>query len=77
MLTDMLFGLFGLTVLVGIAVLFSNNRGAISWRLVGIGIGLQLLFAVIVILTTWGSDFFSFISGIFVKVIAFTNEGSM
>ncbi|MCB0263409.1 MAG: NupC/NupG family nucleoside CNT transporter [Calditrichaeota bacterium] len=77
MLTDMLFGLFGLTVLVGIAVLFSNNRGAISWRLVGIGIGLQLLFAVIVILTTWGSRFFSFISTIFVKVIAFTNEGSM
>lgn len=76
MLTDMLFGLFGLTVLVGIAVLFSNNRGAISWRLVGIGIGLQLLFAVIVILTTWGSDFFSFISGIFVKVIEFTNAGS-
>ena len=77
MLTDMLFGLFGLTVLVGIAVLFSNNRSAISWRLVGIGIGLQLLFAVIVILTTWGSRFFSFISTIFVKVIAFTNEGSM
>ena len=57
MLTDMLFGLFGLTVLVGIAVLFSNNRGAISWRLVGIGIGLQLLFAVIVISPTWGSRF--------------------
>ena len=32
------FGLFGLAVLVSIAVLFSENRRAISWKLVATGI---------------------------------------
>ena len=40
MVTSILFGLFGLSVLIGIAWLFSNNKGAVDWRLVLTGITL-------------------------------------
>jgi len=76
MLTDILFGIFGLVVLVGIAIVFSNNRSAISWRIVSIGIGLQLIFAVFVLLTPYGAVVFNAIGQFFVKIIGFTNEGS-
>jgi len=76
MLTDILFGIFGLAVLVGIAIVFSNNRSAISWRIVSIGIGLQLIFAVFVLLTPYGAVVFNAIGQFFVKIIGFTNEGS-
>jgi CNT family concentrative nucleoside transporter len=76
MLTDILFGIFGLVVLVGIAYVFSANRKEINWRLVTIGIALQLIFAIFVLLTPYGSAVFNFIGQFFVKVISFTNEGS-
>jgi concentrative nucleoside transporter, CNT family len=45
-----LFGVFGLAILIGIATVFSKNRGAIDWRLVLTGIALQIGFAIFVIL---------------------------
>lgn len=76
-MTSVLFGIFGLLVLLGISFLFSNNKKNINWRIVVIGIGLQLLFAVFVILTPWGSMVFDAIGKFFVKIISFTNEGAM
>lgn len=76
MVLDILFGIFGLVVLLGIAFLFSNNKRKINWQLVGTGIGLQLLFAIFVILTPWGAVVFNAIGTFFVKIIGFTNEGS-
>ncbi len=73
---DILFGILGLIVLLSIAVLFSNNKKRIKWQQIGIGIGLQLIFAVFVILTPWGSMFFDAIGQFFVKIISFTNEGA-
>ena len=75
-MTAIVFGCMGLVVLIGIAFLFSNNKRQINWRLVATGIGLQLLFAVFVILTPWGSQVFDFIGQFFVKIIGFTNEGA-
>ena len=48
---DILFGLLGLTTLLAIAWLFSDNRRAVDWRLVATGVGLQLAFACFVLLT--------------------------
>ena len=76
MAMSILFGFFGLAVLVGIAVLFSANRSAINWVLVGTGVVLQLIFAIFVILTPWGAIVFDAIGQFFVKVIDFTNRGS-
>ena len=75
-MVDILFGLMGLIVLIGIAYLFSNNKGSIKWQQVGIGIGLQLVFAMFVLLTPWGSLVFDAIGQFFVKIISFTNEGA-
>jgi CNT family concentrative nucleoside transporter len=69
-------GLLGLIVLIGIATLFSSNKKKVNWRLVATGIGLQLLFAVFVIKTSWGSQVFDAIGKFFVQIIGFTNEGA-
>jgi concentrative nucleoside transporter, CNT family len=69
-------GLLGLIVLIGIATLFSSNKRKVPWRLVATGIGLQVLFAVFVIKTSWGSQVFDAIGKFFVKIIGFTNEGA-
>lgn len=76
MATTILFGVFGLVVLIGIAFLFSNNKGKVDWKMAAIGIGLQVFFAVLVILTPWGSWVFSKISKVFVTVIDFTYAGT-
>ena len=76
MIPTIAFGIFGLIVLVGIALAFSGNRRAIDWRMVVSGIGLQLLFAVLVILVPGGRQFFEALSSIFVQVIAFSLDGA-
>ena len=70
------FGLFGLAVLVGIAWLFSNNRRAVDWRLVGTGILLQVGFAALVLLVPGGRAVFDSLSKGFVRVLGFVGEGS-
>ena len=69
-------GLFGLCVLIGIAVLFSRDRRNIKWRLVGMGILLQLVFAGLILGTPWGNAFFDWLGKGFVTLINFTYEGS-
>ncbi|MEZ5463984.1 MAG: NupC/NupG family nucleoside CNT transporter [Lysobacteraceae bacterium] len=73
---SILFGLFGLAVLVGIAWLFSAQKGAVDWKLVATGIGLQLVFAALVLLTPWGATVFGWLSEGFVALLGFTAEGS-
>jgi CNT family concentrative nucleoside transporter len=75
-MTTVLFGFLGISVLLGIAWLFSNSKKNINWQLVGTGIGLQLIFAVFVILTPWGSVIFDAIGSFFVKIINFTFDGA-
>ncbi|MFP7722133.1 NupC/NupG family nucleoside CNT transporter [Lysobacter sp. A3-1-A15] len=72
----MAFGLFGLAVLVGLAWLFSNNRRRVDWKLVGVGMALQLLIAAFVLLTPWGASVFDVLSSGFVKLLGFTTEGA-
>lgn len=70
------FGLFGLAVLIGIAWLFSSNKRAVDWRLVGTGVALQVAFAALVLLVPGGKDVFEAIGHGFVRVLGFVNEGS-
>ncbi|MCD7098223.1 nucleoside transporter C-terminal domain-containing protein [Stenotrophomonas sp. MMGLT7] len=70
------FGLFGLAVLIAITWLFSNNRRAVDWRLVGTGIALQIAFAALVLLVPGGRDVFDWLGRGFVKILSFVNEGS-
>jgi len=83
---DILRGILGIFLLVGIAFLLSNNKKKINWRLVITGLGLQLVFAIFIIKGDdlralffplgWVKDFFSWVSGFFVLVLNFTTEGA-
>ena len=70
------FGLFGLAVLVGIAFLFSNNKRAVSWKLVATGVALQIVFATIVLKVPFGRDVFNTLALGFVKLLDFVRVGS-
>ena len=76
MIGTLAFGIFGLVVLLAIALVFSDKRSAIDWRLVAAGIGLQLLFGVLVILVPGGRQFFEALSRVFVRVISFSLDGA-
>lgn len=76
MITDYLFAVLGLAVLLSIALLFSNDRKNISWRLVGIGLSLQIVFALFVLKVPFGAVVFDKIGSVFVTIIDFTIEGS-
>ena len=69
-------GLFGIVALLGIAYLLSNNRKAIKPRTILWGIGLQLLFAIIILKIPFVKSQFSNIDGIFKKLISFSDAGS-
>ncbi|HOH99089.1 MAG TPA: nucleoside transporter C-terminal domain-containing protein [Bacteroidales bacterium] len=63
-------------VLVFISWLLSSNRKAISWRVVAIGLGFQLVLALGVLYVPFVQLFFEFIGKLFVKVLDFTEAGT-
>ena len=69
-------GILGVIVLLGIAFAMSNNRSAISWKLVIWGLSLQFIFAIIILKSPIGIPFFSTID-IFIKnLLSFSDAGS-
>ncbi|MBA3486658.1 MAG: NupC/NupG family nucleoside CNT transporter [Lysobacter sp.] len=74
--TRVAFGLFGLTVLIGIAWLFSNNKRVVDWKLVVTGVTLQIGFAALVLLVPGGKDVFDALGNGFVKILSFVSAGS-
>ncbi|ODS64507.1 MAG: Na+ dependent nucleoside transporter domain-containing protein [Arenimonas sp. SCN 70-307] len=76
MVSSIFFGLFGLSVLIGIAWLFSNNKRAVDWRLVLTGITLQIGFAALVLLVPGGREVFDLLGHGFVKILEFVSAGS-
>jgi CNT family concentrative nucleoside transporter len=76
MISSILFGLFGLAVLIGIAWLFSSNKRSVDWRLVITGISLQIGFAALVLLVPGGKDVFNALGDGFVKILGFVGAGS-
>jgi CNT family concentrative nucleoside transporter len=76
MALDVLFGLFGLSVLLGIAWLASLDRRSVDWKLVGVGVALQIGFAALVLLVPGGKDVFDALGQAFVKVLSFVAAGS-
>jgi CNT family concentrative nucleoside transporter len=69
-------GLLGMVTLIFIAFLFSNNRKAINWKTVGIGLTFQLLIAIGVLRVGFVKTIFEWIGGLFVSVLDFTRAGS-
>lgn len=69
-------GVLGMIVLIFISYLFSNNRKAINWKIVGIGLAFQLLIAIGVLKIDFVKSVFEFVGGLFVLVLEFTKAGS-
>lgn len=71
-----LLSLLGLFVYLGIAVLLSTNRRAINWKLVAIGMAIQLVFGILILQTQIGQSIFEFAGAFFTRILSFTGEGS-
>lgn len=67
--------LLGIFVFLGIAWLLSTNRKAVNWRTVGWGIGLQVIFALLILRTPFGLAFFDFAQKAVQKLNGFALEG--
>ena len=69
-------GALGMLSLLFIAFLFSNNRKAINWRTVGVGLTFQLIIAVGVLKVSFIQKAFEAVGNLFIEVLNFTRAGS-
>ncbi len=68
--------LIGAAVILGIGYAFSTDRKAINWQTVAWGLGLQIVFAFVVLKTGVGQAVFTTVGGYMTKLLAFSNVGS-
>ena len=76
-LTSIFRGILGLISLLLIAFLFSRNRKGVNWALVTKGLGIQILFALLILKVPIISSGFELVGKIFTKIISFTQDGTM
>ena len=69
-------GLLGLVTFLGLAYAFSTNRRAIRWRTVVWGLGLQTLFAFLVIRWSLGQRILASISSVITGLLGHSADGS-
>src|SRR4249920_1249242 len=65
----------GALVILGIGYAFSTNRRAINWTTVAWGLGLQVVFAFIVLKTSIGQAVFETLGGYITRLLAFSGGG--
>ena len=75
-LTSIARGLLGISAIVVIAYLLSNNKKNIDWKTIGIGLLSQIIIAVGVIKVDAVKIFFEKIGEAFLAIVVFTNEGT-
>jgi concentrative nucleoside transporter, CNT family len=68
--------LAALLLLIGICWTLSRHRKAISWRLILWGVGLQLAFGILVLLTPVGTLLFGGINALLLKIMGFSDAGA-
>lgn len=76
MFIDIARGALGMVVLIGICFLLSKDRKNIDWKLVGGGILLQVVLAILILKVPFVYQVFDFIADGFVKLLSFTDEGA-
>jgi CNT family concentrative nucleoside transporter len=69
-------GLLGLIVFLGLAYAFSTDRRAIRWRTVAWGLGLQIIFAFLVIRWNAGQQILHSISTVITSLLGHAADGS-
>jgi len=73
---NQLIGIIGIVVLLAIAYAISENRKEINYRTVFWGLGLQIIFAILILKTPIGRPIFSYVDKIISKLISFADKGS-
>ncbi|MCA6073361.1 NupC/NupG family nucleoside CNT transporter [Fulvivirga sedimenti] len=73
---DYLRGLLGLLILTFVAFMFSRNKKQIDWRLVGIGILLQIVIALLITKVDTVAIGFNWVSSKFVTFLNFSLDGA-
>ena len=73
---SLLRGFLGISVLILIAFLLSNNRKAISWKTVGVGLFIQFVVAFGVLKVKFIKNIFETAGNFFIKVLEYTGEGT-
>jgi CNT family concentrative nucleoside transporter len=69
-------GIFGIVVILAIAIALSHNRKQIRWRVVAWGLGLQLLFAIFVLRIPIGQQLFRALGSFVTSILNFSYVGS-
>jgi CNT family concentrative nucleoside transporter len=73
---DRLIGLLGIALILGIAYAASDNRKAIRYRTVGVGLGLQLLLAVVILKFDPGKNAFAWLGHLVTQILGFADRGA-
>ncbi|GAA4435870.1 NupC/NupG family nucleoside CNT transporter [Ravibacter arvi] len=69
-------GLLGIVLILGIAFSLSNNRKAINYRTVGVGLLLQFGLAVFILRTDIGKNIFQWLGDKVQKLLSFADKGA-
>ncbi len=75
-LGERLIGLLGVATMIGIAVLLSQDRRRINWRLVFTGLSLQFVFGLLVLKTAAGRAVFKTIGDGITALLGFQEQGA-
>lgn len=69
-------GLIGIVLILGVAYALSNNRKAINYRTVGVGLLLQTGLAIFILKTDVGSQIFNWLGVAVAKLLSFSDKGA-
>ncbi len=75
-LAERLMGAVGVAAMLGVALLLSSNRARVNWRLVGSGVLLQVVFALLILKTGTGRAAFDVAGHGVTRLLAFQQEGA-
>jgi CNT family concentrative nucleoside transporter len=75
-LYDLFRTLLGMSVMLAVCYAFSANRRAIDWKLVGIGVSMQFVLAVLILKVNGVSTLFDYVAAGFRKTLEFTSAGA-
>lgn len=73
---DKAISFLGIFALIGVAYLLSNNRKRVNWKLVIIGVALQLMLAIFIFFVPGGEALFALATAAIMKLLDFTGVGS-
>ncbi len=69
-------GVLGIALIIALGYALSHNRKSIRWRIVGWGLGLQLLFGIFVLRVPFGTELFRHLGDAITAILHYSYAGS-